>query len=117
MAQGTGKQQPLYRQVAADLRARIEGGEWDAGDQLPTKPELVGHYNVSGGTLDSAIGELRDLGLVETRQGAGMFVIKLAAGPSSEYEAVMGRVDELAEEVKQLRGEVAAMRRSRAAAK
>lgn len=114
MTQQSGRQPPRYRRVATDLRARIEAGEWELDGQLPTKPELAGHYGVSPGTLDRAIAELRDLGLVETVQGAGMYVRKLTAGPSSEYEAAMSRIDEIAEEVRQLRGEVAALKRAAA---
>ena len=114
MAQRAGRQPSKWRHVAADLRARIEGGEWEVNAQLPIKPELVAHYGVSGGTLDRAIRELCDLGLVETIQGAGMYVRKLTAGPSSEYEAVMNRIDEVDEEVRRLRAEVGALRKAAA---
>ncbi len=114
MAQQEGQQPHRYRQVAADLRARIEAGEWELGGRLPVKPQLTGHYGVSEGTLDKAIRELRDLGMVETRQGSGMYVRNLTAGPSSEYEAVMGRLDEVDAEVKRLRAEVAALKRAAA---
>ena len=114
MAQQAGRTPPRYRQVAADLRARIEGGEYPAGALLPTKPELAERYGVSPGTLDHAIAELRALGFVETAQGVGMYARKPPA-EHSEYDAVMGRVDALAEEVRLLQDRMTAVEQAQAA--
>jgi GntR family transcriptional regulator len=115
MAPQAGRTPPKYRQVADDLRARIEAGEYPVDSLLPTKPELMRHYAASLGTIDHAIAELRVLGLVETVQGVGMYARKPPAGPSSEYEAVMSRIDEISEEVRQLQERMAAVERERAA--
>ena len=111
MAQQSGKTPPKYRRIADDLRARIESGEYPLDAQLPTKAEMMAEYGAALGTIDSALKVLVRLGLAEMVQGVGTFVRKPAAG-LSEYEAVMSRIDELAEEVRQLRGEVAAMKRA-----
>ena len=111
MAQQAGKAPPKYRRIADDLRARIELGEYPLDAQLPTKAEMMAEYGAALGTIDSALKVLVRLGLAEMVQGVGTFVRKPAAG-LSEYEAVMSRIDELAEEVRQLRGEVAAMKRA-----
>lgn len=111
MAQETGRSLPKYRQIADDLRARIEAGEYPVDSQLPTKPELMGRYGAALGTIDSAIGVLRSLGLVETRQGAGMYV-REPPPKRSEYDAVMDRVDELAEEIRLLQERMAAIERA-----
>jgi DNA-binding GntR family transcriptional regulator len=84
VAQQPGRKQvPKYRQVAEDLRARIESGEYQAGMQLPTKAELMEHYSAALATVDHALDELRKLGLVETRQGVGTF----ACSPPPAEEA------------------------------
>jgi DNA-binding GntR family transcriptional regulator len=108
---------PKYRQIADDLRARIEGGEYPPGSRLPSKAELMSRFGVALNTVDNAIRVLRDLGLAETRQGLGTFVSDPlpAAAPSSEYGSVMSRVDELAEEIRQLRERVEAVEQGRAA--
>jgi GntR family transcriptional regulator len=66
--------QPAYQQVAADLRARIVGGEYTPGSTLPTLVELQELYGASAGTIRTAIGVLRDEGLLDTRTRAGTII-------------------------------------------
>jgi GntR family transcriptional regulator len=65
---------PMYRQIAEDLRAQIESGELEPGHQLRTELELREHYNASRNTVRDAIKWLTNLGLVETKPGQGTFV-------------------------------------------
>jgi GntR family transcriptional regulator len=67
---------PMYRQIAEDLRAQIESGELEPGQQLRTELELQDHYRASRNTVRDAIKWLTTLGLVETRPGQGTFVVK-----------------------------------------
>jgi GntR family transcriptional regulator len=100
MAQQAGRTPPKYRQVADDLRARIEAGEYPVDGLLPTKPELMKHYGASLGTIDHAIAELRKLGLVETLQGVGMFARKPPESePSAKYPELAERMDAVEREV------------------
>jgi GntR family transcriptional regulator len=66
---------PMYRQIAEDLRAQIESGELQPGQQLRTELELQDHYGASRNTVRDAIKWLTTLGLVETRAGQGTFVV------------------------------------------
>lgn len=70
--------EPLYRQIADDLRRRILSGELPEGDQqpLPSEIELMDHYEASRNTVRDAIKLLVTRGLVETRPGQGTFVIE-----------------------------------------
>lgn len=105
-----------YERIAGDLRARIRSGEYAPGSRLPSKSQLTSEYEVSDGPVNEALKVLRTEGLVETRQGSGSFVCDpLPEVAQSEYETVMGRIDKLSEEVRQLRGEVASMRQAREA--
>jgi len=89
---------PKYRQIAGDLRARIEGGEYPPGSRLPSKAELMERFGVALNTVDNAIGVLRELGLAETRQGLGTFACKPAeAEPSPEYRELSAQIRLLAE--------------------
>ena len=67
---------PMYRQIAEDLRAQIESGQLEPGGQLRTEIELREHYGASRNTVRDAIKWLTTLGLVETRPGQGTFVVK-----------------------------------------
>ena len=67
---------PMYRQIADDLRARIESGQLGPGQQLETELELRERYNASRNTVRDAIKLLTTLGLVETKPGQGTFVVQ-----------------------------------------
>jgi GntR family transcriptional regulator len=67
---------PLYRQIAEDLRDQIESGTLERGQQLRTELELQKHYGASRNTVRDAIKWLITLGLIETRPGQGTFVVQ-----------------------------------------
>ena len=68
--------EPIYRQIADDLRGKIESDEIAHGAQLPTEIELMGQYDASRNTVRDAIRLLATRGLVETRPGQGTFVLE-----------------------------------------
>jgi GntR family transcriptional regulator len=68
-----------YRQIAEELRGRIESGEIRPGGQLPTELELRDHYEASRNTVRDAVKLLATQGLVVTRRGQGMFVSRRTA--------------------------------------
>jgi GntR family transcriptional regulator len=68
--------EPIYRQIADDLRGKIESDEIEHGAQLPTEIELMGQYEASRNTVRDAIRLLATRGLVETRPGQGTFVVE-----------------------------------------
>jgi GntR family transcriptional regulator len=66
---------PMWRQIADDLRAKIESGELGKdGKPLPTELELQDLYDASRNTVRDAIKWLATRGLVYTRSGQGTFV-------------------------------------------
>ncbi len=66
---------PMYRQIADDLRQKIESGELAPGAQLPTELELRDMYdNASRNTIRDAIRWLTTRRLVYTQPGRGTFV-------------------------------------------
>jgi GntR family transcriptional regulator len=67
---------PMYRQIAEDLRQKIESGELGHGAQLPTELELREQHEASRNTVRDAIKLLITRGLVETRPGQGTFVVE-----------------------------------------
>jgi GntR family transcriptional regulator len=65
---------PLYRQIADDVRHRIESGELGEGMQVPTEDQLMAAYHASRNTVRGALKELTTRGLVYTLHGKGSFV-------------------------------------------
>lgn len=63
-----------YEPVAAALRERIEGGDWEPGRKLPSGNELADEFRVGLGTVRQALAELAAAGLVAQRQGSGTYV-------------------------------------------
>lgn len=61
------------RRVEADLRQRIEAGEWASGAALPAIASLAAHYEVSRATVAKALRRLADDGLVEVVPQWGTF--------------------------------------------
>jgi GntR family transcriptional regulator len=65
---------PLYVQLANILRGMIESGGLGPRATLPSESYLQHQYGVSRGTVRTAVGILRDEGLVVTIGGRGSFV-------------------------------------------
>lgn len=66
-----------YEQIAASLEAEIRSGALGSGDRLPSERDLAHRMGVSRATVREALGALQLAGLVETRQGAGSFVVEV----------------------------------------
>jgi len=64
---------PAYRQVSDQLRQRIVGGEWRAGDALPIEADLSAQFAVHRSTVREALRQLEQEGLVQ-RSGKKLLV-------------------------------------------
>ncbi|MEU5384377.1 GntR family transcriptional regulator [Kitasatospora cineracea] len=69
---------PRVPDAAADLRRRIEAGEFDANGKLPSTRFLVEDYGLSAQAIARVIGLLKSDGVVISRQGAGVFVRRVS---------------------------------------
>jgi len=65
---------PKYAQVVAEIKRRIERGQYAPGSLLPSEHQLVGEFGVSRPTVVRALAALRQDGWIETEQGKGSFV-------------------------------------------
>ncbi|MET3924301.1 FadR/GntR family transcriptional regulator [Devosia sp. 2618] len=73
--------------VVGTLRKRISAGEYRVGGKLPTEHQMTTIFGVSRTVVREAIAALAADGLVEPRQGAGVFVVGNAATPFSSIGA------------------------------
>lgn len=72
MVEGSKKAGEIY----AYLRDRINSGELNVGEQLPTDTELGSEFGVSRPTVAKALQKLQEQGLVNRRRGAGTYVTR-----------------------------------------
>ena len=77
MRQNTSPAQPQYLKVKTHLRDGIAAGRWSPGDRLPSEADLVAEFGLSRMTVNRALRELEQEGLVERVQGVGSFVAQL----------------------------------------
>jgi GntR family transcriptional regulator len=66
-----------YRAIADQLRARIEGGQYEAGALVPSEDILSREFAVSRQTVNKALLRLRAEGLVRVERGIGTTVREL----------------------------------------
>lgn len=67
--------EPLYQQVAAILRGRIESGELPPNRPVPSVVQLVQEFGIARGTALKALDVLRTEGLVRVVVGRGTYVV------------------------------------------
>ena len=82
---------PLWAQLEADLRRRLETGAFD--EQFPTDLELTTTYEVSRHTVREAVRNLNKTGLLKRERGRGTVVNR------SEFEQSLGTLYSLFQSV------------------
>lgn len=65
---------PKYAQVVAEIKTRIERGDYPPGSLLPSEHQMVSDFGVSRPTIVKALATLRQDGWIDTQQGKGSFV-------------------------------------------
>lgn len=65
---------PIYYQIQEMIRRKMEAGEWEPGDVLPSERIFAEEYEVSRMTVRQAITELVNEGLLRREKGKGTFV-------------------------------------------
>jgi DNA-binding transcriptional regulator YhcF (GntR family) len=66
--------QPIYRQIAAQLRAEIVSGALQSEDQVMSTNQYAAFHRINPATVAKGFQELVDEGLLYKRRGVGMFV-------------------------------------------
>ena len=70
----TGDSRPISKQIVDAVRMKIATGELTTGAQLPSVRGLAQQLTVNPNTIAKAYAELTISGLVDARQGMGLFV-------------------------------------------
>lgn len=103
----------LYRQIAGQIAALIDNGEYPVGSRLPAERELAASLGVSRTSVREAIISLEIAGVVDVRVGTGIFVIKGGVRGRPRESGVAGDAGpgpfELLAARKLVEGEIAAL--------
>ncbi|MFI1825671.1 FadR/GntR family transcriptional regulator [Streptomyces sp. NPDC020412] len=89
MSLGALRPSPLVEQATEHLRDQITGGEWAVGTKLPGETTLAKLLGVGRSTVREALRALAGAGLVQARQGSGVFVI--ATKPKEDWSTQLRR--------------------------
>lgn len=76
MAEKKARRGHMVTDLADTLRSRLARGDFKPGDRLPSEAHLSETYGVSRTVIREAIAALRADGLVEPRQGSGVYVLE-----------------------------------------
>lgn len=102
MNERPGRVPAKYRQIADHFRAEITAGRLRPGDQLPSQKSIEDDFGVVTGTVVHALDELRRAGLVETRHGAGTFVLEPAPAGEPAPDEIVKRLDAVEADIMEL---------------
>ena len=80
----------LYRQIADQIAALIEKGEYGTGQRLPPERDLARQLGVSRPSVREALIALEVEGYVEVRVGSGVYVVGKGAGGAEPLPADSG---------------------------
>jgi GntR family transcriptional regulator, hexuronate regulon transcriptional repressor len=100
--------QKLYQQVARSIAASIAEGRYVPGDRLPSERGLADSFGVSRPTIRDAMIALEFQGLVEARQGSGVYVTTRGKPEEDVTEAEVSAL-ELTEARRLFEGEACAL--------
>ena len=84
---------PRYHKVFQDLDLRIRSGSWKPGDCIPSEAELCRHYGVSRGTIQRAVRDLVEQGVLRRERGRATYVSapKLEGSVLASYQQSIER--------------------------
>ena len=65
---------PIYQQIMDGIKQRIASGDWAPGQKLPSVRDLAVEAGVNPNTMQKALAQLEQEGLLYARRTAGRFV-------------------------------------------
>ena len=67
---------PIYAKVKQGIKQLIDNDEWKVDQRIPSESEMVKSLNISRMTVNRALRELTDEGVLIRQQGVGTFVAR-----------------------------------------
>ena len=97
--------EPIYRQIAQQLRRLIAGGRLPQGEEIPSVRDVAVRHAINPMTVSRAYGQLEAEGLLERRRGKGMVVAaQRGRGQTADrrLQQLLPRLEELARHAREL---------------
>ncbi|MEI6896684.1 MAG: histidine utilization repressor [Psychromonas sp.] len=103
---------PIYARVKQAICQKIICGEWQADQRVPSESEMVKALSVSRMTINRALRELTDEGILVRQQGVGTFVAQKKT--HSALSEVHNIVDEITDRGHQHKAQLIKLTRTKA---
>jgi GntR family transcriptional regulator len=88
---------PFFFQLKSLIAEELDRGRWQAGDQIPSEPELCRQFAVSRATVRQALAELEREGRLRKEKGRGTFVTEPPRANAWFLQSAHGFFDEASE--------------------
>ena len=75
---------PIYEQLASQIKHMIATGELQPGDQLPTVRQVAADLRVNFNTVARAYRLLDEAGMISTQHGRGTYILEPPSAETSE---------------------------------
>ena len=75
----------LADEIYAQILLQLSTGRYEVGERLPTEHEMATMFDVSRPVVREALQFLQNDGLIDTRRGAGTFVLRLPPREMARY--------------------------------
>src|SRR3954470_10794002 len=83
----------LSAQIYVQVVTAILRGDFGAQGKLPTESELAASFGVSRPTIREALSRLRSDGVIDSKRGAGTFVVRMPATPTRSLTPIRSLAD------------------------
>ena len=86
---------PIYAQIVAQVESAVARDELRPGDKIPPVRKLAEELVVNPNTVAKAYRQMEQMGLVETRKGAGTFILdpKLRTVGTRDLQQLAEQID------------------------
>lgn len=84
---------PIYSRVKKQIQQKINEGSWRANDKIPSESDFVKHLGCSRMTINRALRELTQEGLLVRIQGVGSFVAE------GQRHSALFKINNIADEI------------------
>lgn len=84
---------PIYARVKKQIQQRINDGSWKSNDKIPSESDFVKHLGCSRMTINRALRELTQEGLLLRIQGVGSFVAE------GQRHSALFQINNIADEI------------------